>query len=130
MREIKYIVFHCTATEQSAKVSSIVKYWKERLGWKSPGYHFIIEASGRVTQLHDINKNANGVRGYNSNSIHISYIGGKKEDDRTREQIIAQQTILTTLLATYPEAEVMGHRDFEGVKKSCPRFDAKTLLMQ
>ena len=128
MREIKYIVFHCTATEQDAKVSNIVKYWKELLGWKSPGYHFIIEANGEVTQLHPISKSSNGVKGYNHNSIHISYIGGKDIDDRTTEQITAQKAILKTLLASFPNAEIMGHRDFEGVKKSCPRFDAKDLL--
>jgi len=128
MRDIKYIVFHCTATEQTAKVESIVKYWKERLGWKSPGYHFIIEANGDVTQLQHLDRNSNGVRGYNSNSIHISYIGGKDEDDRTPQQIIAQKSILKTLLGTYPNAEVMGHRDFKGVSKSCPRFNAKDLL--
>jgi N-acetylmuramoyl-L-alanine amidase len=129
MRDIKYIVFHCTATDQTAKVENIVKYWKERLGWKSPGYHFIIEASGEVTQLHPISKASNGVRGYNSNSIHISYIGGKDIDDRTTNQIIAQKAILKTLLASFPDAEVLGHRDFEGVSKSCPRFDAKDLLV-
>jgi len=130
MREIKYIVFHCTATEQTAKVSSIVKYWKERLGWKSPGYHFIIEANGNVTQLQHLDKLTNGVKGYNKESIHISYIGGKNEDDRTREQIQAQKNILKVLMNFYPDAEVLGHRDFKGVTKSCPRFDAKTLLMQ
>jgi N-acetylmuramoyl-L-alanine amidase len=127
MRDIKYIVFHCTA-DQTTKVENIVKYWKERLGWKSPGYHFIIEASGEVTQLHPISKPSNGVRGYNSNSIHISYIGGKDIDDRTTNQIIAQKAILKTLLASFPDAEVLGHRDFKGVSKSCPRFNAKDLL--
>ena len=128
MRDIRYIVFHCTATDQTAKVENIVKYWRERLGWSNPGYHFIIEATGEVTQLQPISKPSNGVRGYNSNSIHISYIGGKDIDDRTTNQIIAQKAILKTLLATFPYAEVLGHRDFKGVSKSCPRFDAKDLL--
>jgi N-acetylmuramoyl-L-alanine amidase len=126
-REIKYIVFHCTATEQTAKVENIIKYWK-RKGWKRNGYHFIIEPSGNVTQLEPLETYANGVRGHNHHSIHISYIGGKDIDNRTPEQITSQKAILKTLLAFLPNAEIMGHRDFEGVRKSCPRFNAKELI--
>ncbi len=126
-REIKKLIFHCTATPHNTTIDSIKRSWKRR-GWKSAGYHFIIEANGNVTQLTDLNRNSNGARGYNSESIHISYIGGKDEDDRTEAQIISQKAILKTLLATYPEAEVLGHRDLPNVSKSCPRFDAKTLL--
>ena len=129
MREIKYIVFHCTATSKDATVESIQKYWRERLGWKNAGYHFIIDAEGKTTQLQDISKPSNGVRGWNRESIHISYIGGKHEDDRTKAQIIAQKSILKALQAFFPNAEVLGHRDFPKVTKSCPRFDAKTLLL-
>jgi len=128
MRDIKYIVFHCTATSQDTTIENILKYWKERLGWKNPGYHIIIAPSGRATQLQPFSKPSNGVRGHNSNSINISYIGGKDKDDRTPEQIITQKAIALTLHGIYPNAEILGHRDFEGVSKSCPRFDAKTLL--
>ena len=126
-REVKYIVFHCTATEQNVKVENIVKYWR-KIGWKNNGYHFIIEPCGKVTQLQDIEKVANGVKGHNKNAIHISYIGGKKIDDRTPAQINSQKAILKTLLAFIPDAEILGHRDFKGVRKSCPRFDAKELI--
>ena len=129
MRDIREIVFHCTATSQDTKVSNIIKYWKERLGWKSPGYHFIIETSGKVTQLHPLDKPSNGVRGHNANSIHISYIGGKDVDDRTPSQKTSQKALLIGLLGAYPNAKVMGHRDYDGVTKSCPRCDAKDILL-
>ena len=129
MREIKYIVLHCTATDQSAKVESIVKYWK-RKGWKNAGYHFIIDDLGNITNLQLLSKSSNGVRGYNANSIHISYIGGKDEDDRTPAQEIAQEGLVKALHAVYPNAEILGHRDFPNVKKSCPRFDVKAWLKQ
>ena len=47
-RKIEYIVIHCTATSPDAKVSGILRYWKEEKGWKSPGYHRIIKANGEV----------------------------------------------------------------------------------
>ena len=76
MRNIKYIVIHCTATPQGTKISSIVNYWKNVLKWKNPGYHFIVDKEGNICKLQDITKAANGVQNYNKYSIHISYIGG------------------------------------------------------
>lgn len=86
MREIKYIVCHCTATDQDATVEGIKRFWKKNLGWRNPGYHFLIEKDGTIHNLQPIEKPSNGVRGYNTNSIHVSYIGGKLQDDRTDEQ--------------------------------------------
>ena len=130
MRDIKYIVLHCTATSKDTKVENIVKYWKERLGWKNVGYHFIIEDDGQVTQLQPLSKPSNGVKGYNSNSIHVSYIGGKDFDDRSVEQRAAQEGIIKALHAVYPDAEILGHCDFPNVSKSCPRFDVKQWLKE
>ena len=125
MRSIKYIVCHCTATSLNTKVESIVRYWKKKLGWKNPGYHYIIDRFGKVTQLQPIELPSNGVRGWNKNSIHISTIGGKHEDDRTSKQKIALNALLKTLNSVFPKAEIKGHRDFPGVTKSCPRYNAK-----
>ena len=125
MREIKFIVCHTTATDQDATIEAIQNYWINRLGWRNPGYHFIIEADGKITQLQPLDRPSNGVAGYNANSIHISYIGGKTEDDRTDEQKEAMRAVVRTMKAMFPQAEILGHRDFPGVKKSCPRFDAR-----
>lgn len=129
-RSIKYIVLHCTATSKEAKVSSIVRYWKDRLKWKSVGYHYIIDKDGVITQLAEHNKTVNGVRGYNSVSLHISTIGGKDTDDRTKEQIEAQKVLIKALHNKYPDAIIQGHRDFDGVAKSCPRYDAKEFVKE
>ena len=91
MREIKYLAVHCTATPQTTSVESIKHYWKAHLGWKMPGYHFIIKPNGEVVQLLEIEKVSNGVKGFNSVSINISYIGGvdaqnKPIDNRTEAQ--------------------------------------------
>jgi N-acetylmuramoyl-L-alanine amidase len=124
---------HCTATAQSAKVESIVNYWRNNLKWKNPGYHFIIEADGTVHNLQSIEKPSNGVRGHNSKSIHVSYIGGidgdgKGLDNRTPEQKESQIWILKKLKSKFPSAKILGHRDFPGVKKECPSFDVKSWL--
>jgi N-acetylmuramoyl-L-alanine amidase len=126
-RDIKYIVIHCTATPPEAKVSSIQNYWRNTLHWKSPGYHYIIESDGRVKQLADEAQVANGVAGYNSRSIHISYVGGidragKPKDTRTLAQLEAMKQLIKVMKGKYPAAVIQGHRDFPGVRKACPSF--------
>lgn len=130
MREIKYIVVHCTATSQKTTIASIMNYWTRTLKWSNPGYHYIYEPSGNEVQIHGINRIANGVANYNSVSIHLSYIGGvdgkgKSVDNRTPEQKEALLRRIKILKAQFPNAIVQGHRDFPKVPKDCPCFDAK-----
>lgn len=133
MRNITHIVLHCTATPQSATVASIQKYWKDKLKWKSPGYHHIILFDGTVVDLQPIDQPSNGVYGYNKHSIHISYIGGvddkgKAVDNRTDAQKAAQIKLLQKYRKMFPDAVICGHRDFPGVAKECPSFDVKSWL--
>ena len=133
MREIKYIVIHCTATSRYTKVQSILNYWKDVLKWKNPGYHFLIDYKGVTHSLLSIDKIANGVAGYNSNSIHISYIGGvdskgKALDTRSESQKVEMLRNITRLKSMFPSAIIKGHRDFPNVKKECPSFDVATWL--
>ena len=130
MRDIKYIVVHCTATPQTATVSSIQNYWKNTLKWVMPGYHFMIKPDGEIVQLLEIEKISNGVKGFNSVSINISYIGGvdsenRPIDNRTPAQKRSLTDLLTKLKKEFPKAIIQGHRDFPNVKKACPSFNAK-----
>ena len=95
-----------------------------------PGYHFIIKPNGEVVQLLEIEKVSNGVKGFNSVSINISYIGGvdsknRPTDNRTPAQKKALFDLLKKLKKQFPKAIIQGHRDFPGVKKACPSFNAK-----
>lgn len=130
MRTIKYIVVHCTATPQNTTIESIKRAWKVERKWKNPGYHYIIKPDGAVVSLLPITQISNGVAGYNSNSINIAYIGGvdskgKAIDNRTRQQKAAMLALVIEMKTRFPDAAVQGHRDFPGVKKECPSFDAK-----
>jgi len=134
-RTIEYIVVHCTATPPEAKVENIVRYWKEQLGWKNPGYHYIIKRNGEIVQLLSEDQVSNGVKNYNQHSVHISYIGGvdkdlKPFDNRTDEQKHALFNKVVELSNRYPGAEIKGHRDFPGVIKACPSFDVKKWLKE
>lgn len=130
MRNIKYLAVHCTATAQTAKIEAIQKYWREHLGWTMPGYHFIIKADGSLVYILPIEQVSNGVKGFNSETINISYIGGidakgAPKDTRTVAQKATLLSILKELKKKFPTAIIQGHRDFPKVKKACPSFDAK-----
>jgi N-acetylmuramoyl-L-alanine amidase len=145
MRTIKFLVVHCTATPVTATIDSIRRYWKNVLKWKNPGYHYIIERDGNIIQINEEENISNGVAGHNRYSIHISYIGGVDEkgkplDNRTQEQKEALYRKLIELATKYPDAEILGHRDFSPDKngngvieyfewiKGCPSFDVKEWL--
>jgi len=130
-RNIKYLVLHCAATQPDATIESIQRYWRVNLGWKAPGYHWLISADGVAHALQPIEKSSNGVAGYNSTSIHISYIGGidrngKPKDTRTEAQKVTQLRLLRELRVKFPKARILGHRDFPSVSKACPSFDVKS----
>ena len=128
-RKVKYIVLHCTATNPDATVESIKRYWKENLGWKNVGYHILIDKNGLPNYLADFNSITNGVKGYNHESIHISYIGGidekgKPKDTRTMPQKATILDCIREVLEWYGEKLIIqGHRDFPNVNKACPSFD-------
>lgn len=129
MRNITHIVVHCTATSQSATVSSIQRYWRTIMKWRQPGYHIVVTPGGAAIRLSEDSKTTNGVKGHNLTSLHISYIGGIAEDgkpldNRTPAQKETLLLMIKDWLQRYPDAVVCGHRDFPGVTKACPSFDA------
>lgn len=130
MRTINYIVIHCTATQPDVTIESIKRYWKENLKWKNPGYHYMIKADGKIVNTLPIDQVSNGVAGWNSQIINISYIGGinknnHPKDTRTEEQKKSIVKLLRELKSKFPKARIQGHRDFPNVHKACPSFDAK-----
>ena len=133
MRNIKYLVVHCTATPPTATVEAIKKYWKEVRKWDKPGYHYLIMRDGEIVQLLDEKEISNGVFGHNPESIHVSYIGGVDKDNnpidnRSELQKHSMFDKLVELSEKYPQAQILGHRDFPNVAKACPSFDVRKWL--
>lgn len=141
MRNIKYIAVHCTASSQHTTIKELLLEFK-RKGWSKPGYHYIVDVSGKVFNTLSEDEVSNGVKGFNSNLINVAYIGGidakgKPVDNRTEEQKKSLLLLLKALKKKYPNAIIQGHRDFSpdtnknGIVdpweriKACPCFDAK-----
>lgn len=140
MRNIQYIAVHCTASHQSQTIEGLKQEFK-RKGWVNPGYHYVVSPDGKIAQLLDEDKVSNGVKGFNSISINVAYIGGidsngKPIDNRTAEQKKSLRILLKMLHKKYPNAIIQGHRDFSPdlnrngkiepfeYIKACPCFNA------
>lgn len=138
MRRINNIILHCTAGAQSASADDVVRYHRNALGWRYPGYHYIVEADGRTVCTLAEAQVSNGVKGHNHDSINIAWTGGiGGRDNRTAAQKAALVRLLTELRSRYPDARITGHRDIASTDsnrngiidpwervKACPCFDA------
>jgi len=143
MREIRRIFVHCTASWKTATLEDIKAEFKKK-NWKAPGYHYVVDYTGKIHQIWPEDKVSNGVKGYNETAINVAYIGGienngekiVEKDTRTPAQKSALVSVLTMLKKKYPHAKIMGHRDIspdanhngkvdpnERIKE-CPCFDA------
>lgn len=155
MRKITRIFVHCTASWQLTTTEASLQAEFRKNGWKKPGYHYVVKTNGNIIQMLDESEVANGVYGYNQNSVHVAWIGGiqfrykdgkptkelESVDNRTPEQKAALFDLLVKLKMKYRSAIVMGHRDispdlnhngmvdpWERIK-DCPCFDAMVEYM-
>ena len=131
-RQIKYLVVHCSATPEGRNhTAKDIDAWHRQRGFDGIGYNYVIRLDGTVEEGRDVNKIPSHVKGYNKESIGICYIGGidkntlQPKDTRTAAQKEALKKLLTELKKLYPQAEILGHRDFPNVAKACPCFNAK-----
>lgn len=153
-RLVKYIVIHCTAGHASPE--AVQDYFlrpvsKGGRGWKKGGYHVIIDYDGAIYQMYPWDEVTNGVAGYNSASVHISYRGGVRRDavniaedtrtDEQKESILKMIGDAYSFLSKHQDVggiKIRGHRDFSPDQnkngiiepweriKECPSFDARS----
>ena len=89
MREIKYIVIHCSATKEGEFFDSgDINDWHKKRGWSGIGYHYVVLLDGMLEKGRKDDKIGAHVKGFDSNSIGVVYIGGldkngKPKDTRT-----------------------------------------------
>ena len=131
MRKIEYVAIHCAATKPSMDVPvERIKKWHLKKGWSDIGYHFYITRDGVIHKGRAEEVVGAHVRGLNSKSIGICYEGGideagRPEDNRTDDQKKSLVYLISIMKRKYKGCIVQGHRDFPGVSKACPSFDAK-----
>lgn len=132
MKEVLYIVVHCSSTrpEQNWTVDDIDRCHRAQ-GWAMVGYHWVIKQDGTIQQGREEKYAGSHVKHYNEHAIGVCYIGGKDAkgrtaDTRTPEQKAALWFLLKDLKESYPQAKIVGHRDFPNVYKDCPCLDCQS----
>ncbi len=125
-----FLVVHASDTFANMDIGlREIDEWHKARGWKGCGYHFIIRRDGTLETGRDLYETGAHVAGRNGYTIGICLVGGKAmdggpEDNFSIEQMSTLGELLYQLSNLFPEATVCGHRDFPGVNKACPCFDA------
>ena len=132
MRTINALVVHCSATPAGKpfRATDIDRWHRER-GWDGIGYHFVIPLDGSIEPGRPLDEAGAHVAGHNADTIGICYVGGMNAqntaplDTLNERQADALALLLDGLRARWPEARILGHRDFPGVAKACPSLDVR-----
>jgi len=142
-KRIEYLVIHCTATPAGRKVSrqDIYDWHIVGRGWSRLGYSDMIHLDGKLENLTDYDMDTLienhemtwGVKGINSISRHMVYVGGldkklKPKDTRTPAQKETMADYVRFMVKRYPWIKVAGHNFF--ANKDCPCFDWRSWLRE
>lgn len=136
---VKWIVIHYSATpiEQDYTAADIDAMHRRR-GFNEIGYHFFIRRNGLVEKGRDLSQPGRfeqgaHSKGENDASVGICYEGGVVMGDpntgfdtRTEAQEDAMIRLINDLLARFPNANVVGHKDMPGAATQCPGFDVRS----
>lgn len=134
MREINEIIVHCSATPDGERCDiSTITEWHKAKGWKTVGYHFVIQPDGEVQYGRPIDEVGAHVRGHNAESIGICLIGGDgsnptdaASDHFSPVQIKRLHKMVNALRATIGgDIKVSGHNQY--ANKACPGFQVSEL---
>lgn len=127
---VRFIAVHCAATPPDADVGvEDIRKWHKDKGWADVGYHYVIRRDGTLEAGRSMEYQGAHVQGHNHESIGICLVGGVNKANQpdanfTAAQYASLESLILALLPRYPGAAVRGHRDFPGVTKACPSFDA------
>ena len=134
MRPIDTIIIHCSATKPSMDIGAEeIDDWHRARGWAQIGYHYVIRRDGAIEHGRPVEVMGAHVKGHNTGSIGVCYIGGideagKPEDNRTARQKTWMIALVKDLMRVHGVLveRVIGHRE-TGAPKACPSFDVEEL---
>jgi len=120
LEEIKYIIIHHTSRVSMTAEECHEFHQKDR-GWSGIGYNFFIEKDGTIIEGRGFHVGAHAY-GYNRNSLGICLTGDFDIEKPTNEQWSSFLELSTFLMEKYHllPHQVLGHRELEGTKTSCP----------
>ena len=120
MRKLKTIFIHCSASDNPDhdNIETIRSWHVEGNGWSDIGYHSFINKKGEAFAGRSIEKRGAGVKGHNSDSIHICISGFLIFKDAQFDTCVKE---IEWLIEQYGPLDVVPHRTM--ADKECPVFD-------
>jgi N-acetylmuramoyl-L-alanine amidase len=129
MNKPNRIFIHCSATTEGKDFTADdIDRWHRARGWSGIGYHKVVRLDGTVERGRADTTIGAHVRGHNTNSLGIVYIGGvgidgKPKDTRTpmQHRQLVNEVLNWMEMYDIPVRDVYGHYEFAA--KACPSFD-------
>ena len=129
-RDIRYLIIHTAGSSTSTTPASLMRFFfneRDGSGWKTGGYHWIVDRNGNGTRVYSDDISTNGAKGINGNSIHLNWIGGYSGTGEplnfniTTGQINTLKRLVRKYTDLYPNIKVLGHNQCSN--KPCPLFN-------
>lgn len=127
--DINKISIHCTDSPDSSsygmaeiELDHMARNFTPSSDGKYCGYHYVILRDGTICIGRPEQDVPCAVRGHNTGSIAVCWVG---RESMTISQKQSFYTIVCHLVSKYGlnESDVMGHREFPGVTKTCPNLN-------
>jgi hypothetical protein len=125
--KVEQLIFHHSASRRSTTPDEIRMWHVEGNGWSDVGYHWLIDASGKV----HVGRDPSVVGAHappNEGRLGVCVIG-----DNTREsekwnddQWEALADLVDACLVVWPGIELLGHRDTK--ETECPGLETAEIL--
>ena len=136
-KDVKKLIIHCSASQDSLDIGAreikilhmldkkLKVEWNGKFvngrGWSDIGYHYVIRRNGLVEKGRSLDIMGAHVRGHNSDSIGLCWIG---LNDMTPKQLKSLKSTVKMLMIKYKLNidDVFGHYEFDK-NKTCPNID-------
>ena len=138
MRTITLIVLHCSGTKTTQRYNfQQCKDDHLKRGYVDIGYHYLLRATARYMRDDRCGKRGRTARAITKTaSASATRVASMRWDTRTKAQRQSMRALLERLVAQFPSAIILGHRDLspdldgdghispDEWTKQCPCFDA------
>lgn len=120
LSEIKYLVIHHSAVAPSFGPDFLARYYVEKKDWPGIGYHYFIDARGKIYQTNPLEAAAKHARGYNVSGVGICLAGDFTALIPTQAQMLALAHLCAYLLQrlNLGKEAIIGHQ--EVIATICP----------
>jgi len=120
LENVQNIIVHHTSRKHMT-AEECHEFHQKKRGWSGIGYNYFIEKSGEIIEGRGQHMGAHAY-GYNRTSIGICMTGDFDIELPTNEQWTSLLWLSGYMMKLYnlqPD-QVLGHRELDGVKKTCP----------